>query len=56
MTKEVKLTPDMTTAKIAYLSNLKPDFAIQELCNTIHLSMTQEEVAHYVIVHHIFVD
>ena len=57
----------MIATNIAYFSNLKPDFDPEELCRTLHLGATQEEVVQDVIVHgnqaafvvfsdHVFVD
>ena len=41
----------MIATNIAYFSNLKPDFDPEELCRTLYLGATQEEVVQDVIVH-----
>ena len=53
VTQEVGLTPKITTRNACF-SYLKPNFAIQELCCTVHLSATQEEVVQSVITHVVF--
>ena len=41
----------MIATNIAYFSSLKPDFDPEELCRSLHLGATQEEVVQDVIVH-----